>query len=246
MSSLATQFCPPFFWLGELGCPPPNSPDFRRWIVSIRIWGANVTVKLCWSAAGHLAWASVSIPTIKIHWEPPLEGATFLEISPNNSNRGSWMMMFLFRVTFFFPREWICWAGFWQHTHWSSSPISTVRTTESAEAAKGFGFFQKGTVQFSVFFRPPFGLQFSLFFCAVSLFFSLKTDLKNCLAVYPSPIWHSRFLELIIHVGGIRFKRLDFLESFHLDWRLNGGKPHGKHQLIKGEKTKDQLISSSS
>lgn len=102
MSSLATQFCPPFFWLGELGCPPPNSPDFRRWIVSIRIWGANVTVKLCWSAAGHLAWASVSIPTIKIHWEPPLEGATFLEISPNNSNRGSWMMMFLFRVTFFF------------------------------------------------------------------------------------------------------------------------------------------------
>ena len=82
----------PLFLVGRTWFPPPNSPDFRRWIVSIRIWGANVSVKLCWS----LAWASVSIPTIKIHWEPSLERATFLEISPKNPNCG-WMMMFLFR-----------------------------------------------------------------------------------------------------------------------------------------------------
>lgn len=147
----------PLFLVGRTWLPPPNSPDFRRWIVSIRIWGANVSVKLCWS----LAWASGSIPNIKLHWEPPLERATFLEISPKNPNRGSWMMM-MFRFASRF-REWICWAGFWQHTHWSSSPISIVRTAESGEAA-----------EFSVFKRPPFGLSFSLLFARFPCFFFPK------------------------------------------------------------------------
>lgn len=37
-------------------------------------------------------------------------------------------------------------------------------------------------------------------------------------------------------LGGFVLNDSNCLESFHLDWRLNGGKLHGKHQLIKGEK----------
>ena len=108
--------------------------------------------------------------------------------------------------------------GFWPHTHWSSSPISVVRT---AEAPPGEVSPEK-SAEFWGSLASFLGLFSDLFFLPVSWFFSLKIDLKNLpcspILYYPTfSFWSSHHQCL----GG-----LQLFEGFGspTDWRLNGGK----------------------